>query len=256
MLSLERKNHILKLLDEKSAVTVGELAESLEVSEVSIRKILNGLARQGLLRRTRGGAVSMSVPARESDLRAKEKTNTRQKKAIAARAYDFVSDYSSLYLDAGTTTLELVRLIGNGSKRNLTVVSNAFNIAAGFMDSPDLEIILTGGGLRHGVGSCVGPIAEQAVASLCFDMAFIAANHVSLQNGATTPSLAEARIKRLSAERAAKKILLCDSSKFSGSASLACIAPLKFFDLVITDDGLSETLRSEMLKAKINLICA
>ncbi|MDR1934864.1 MAG: DeoR/GlpR family DNA-binding transcription regulator, partial [Candidatus Accumulibacter sp.] len=222
---------------------------------VTVRKMLNELARKGALRRTHGGAVSLSVPVRETDLRTKEKTNIRQKRAIARAAFDLIKDYESVFLDAGSTTIELARLIGNGGKRNVTVITNALNIALALLDSPDIAVVVAGGQLRHDVGSCVGPLAEQAVGSLSFDTAFIGANNVSLEHGATTPQIVEVQFKRVAARAAARRFLLCDSSKFSG-ASMMKICPLEEFSAVITDSDLSPAVRNDLNQAGIPLILA
>lgn len=253
MLTVEKKNIILKLIDEHSVVSVSNLTELLNVSEVTVRKMLNNLARQGALRRTRGGAVSLSVAVRESDLRTKERTNVNKKKAIARKAFELIEDNETIFLDAGSTTLELGKKIRNGDKRNITVVTNALNIALELLDSYDIEVIVIGGHLRHGVVSCVGPLAEQAIASLYFDKAFIGANNVSLRHGATTPKLAEGQFKHDATKAAGKKFLLCGSSKF-GSASMAKICPIEDFDAVITDSDLPAKMRNELGKAGVNLI--
>lgn len=151
--------------------------------------MFNGLARQGLLRRTRGGAVSLALPVREIDLRSKQKANIRQKRYIAAKGLEFIRDSDNIYINAGTTTLELARLLKNENFRNLTVVTTALHIAAELLGSPKIELILTGGAIRPGVGSCVGPVAEAAIAALSFDAAFLGANHVSISQGALTLNL-------------------------------------------------------------------
>lgn len=255
MLALERKNIILQLLSEQSAVSVSSLTQMFNVSEITVRKILNNLAEEGLLRRTNGGAVSLSVPVRESDLRTKEKTNSSQKKSIAQKAYGLVEDYDNIFLDSGTTTLELARLIKDGKKRNIRLITNALNIATELLDSPDIEVLLIGGRIRRNVLSCVGPLAERTVSLLGFDKAFLGASNVSVPYGVTTPKIAEAQIKQsviLSAEQA---ILLCDSSKFGG-ASLVKICDLEEFDAIITDNGLPGKTREEFSQAGIALILA
>jgi DeoR/GlpR family transcriptional regulator of sugar metabolism len=253
MLNIERKNLILEMLCAKQSVTVAELAAALGVSIVTVRKMLTALDRQGLLRRTRGGAVSAAMPFRELALTDKLNEARREKQAIATRAYDLIEDQESLYLDAGSTTLELARLIKKGPKRKLTLATNAINLVTELLDAPDLRVVLTGGELRHSVVSCIGPLAEAAIQGLHFDKAFIAANHVSLSFGPSTPVPAEAQVKRSAIEAASAAYLLCDSSKFGG-ASLVRIAPLSAFAAVISDSGLNEGHRHEFARAGIPLL--
>jgi DeoR/GlpR family transcriptional regulator of sugar metabolism len=255
MLSVERKNMILEMVKTKQAVTVAELAAALNVSIVTVRKMLTLLDRQGLLRRTRGGAVSTAMPFRESAVADKLNEAKKEKQAIAARAYNLIEDRETVYLDAGTTTLELARLIKTGPKRNLTLVTNAINLVSEFLDMPDIQVVLTGGELRHSVISCVGPMAETAIRGLHFDKAFIAANNVTLGFGPSTPVPVEAQVKRTAIESASAAYLLCDSSKF-GAASLVSIAPLTAFAAIITDSGLDEAYRMEFTRAGLHLILA
>ncbi|GHT48365.1 DeoR family transcriptional regulator [Spirochaetia bacterium] len=255
MLYLERQNKILRLLDENMSVSVNDLVQKLKVSSVTVRKMLGAMARQGLLQRTRGGAVSYAMSFRELSFLDKTNTNVSEKKAIAKVAYAMINDQETIYLDAGTTTHELVRLIKNGKKRNLVVVTDAMNIASELLYAHDINLILSGGELRPGVISCVGPIAEQALEALHFDKTFLGANNVSLKFGASTPNLLEARMKICAIKNSEKTYLLCDSSKFAG-ASMAKICPLDTFNAIITDNHLETKIRSEFKKAKIKLIIA
>lgn len=255
MLHLERKNLILKLVNERSAVSVADLTNVLDVSEVTIRKMLNTLARQGALRRTHGGAVSLSVPVREHDQKSKERTNTAQKRAIARAAYTLINPQDTVFLDAGSTTLELMRQIRDGSTRDITVVTNALNLAMELQETPDIALIVIGGELRHGMGSCIGSLAQTAIRSLCFDKAFIAANHISLEYGATTPNPSEGLLKLEAVNAATNAYLLCDSSKFSG-ASLTRVCPLARFTAVITDNELDPHMASALRELSIPLVLA
>lgn len=255
MLTVERKNLILKILDEQSSVSVAELSKILKVSEVTVRKILNDLDKQRVLHRTRGGAVSLSVAMRESDEREKERQNIPEKKAIAKLAYGLIEDSDTVYLDAGSTTLELVKLIRNGSKRNLIVVTNALNIAMELIDSYDIQLVFIGGTVRHKIMSCVGALAENAVRSMCFDKVFMGMNSVCLEMGVTTPNLNEAQIKLQVIESAKDAVLICDASKF-GKVSMARICPLNRFSSVITDWHISKDLAKEIKDANVNLVVA
>lgn len=253
MLTTERKTTILHILDEHSSVTVNRLTETLGVSEVTVRKMLNNMARKGLLRRTHGGATSLSAPVREYDMQAKEKSHTREKKDIARAAFECINDYDAVFLDAGTTTLELARLIRNERKRNITIITNAVNIAMELLDARDIEVMVIGGSLRHDVISCVGPAAEAMVDNLVFDKAFMGANNVSPEHGATTPDQTEASFKRRVSAAAREVFLLCDASKFTGS-SMSRIRPVQDFTGIITDNSLSQPHREALRAAGANLI--
>lgn len=255
MLTIERKNLILKMVDENTSVTVSELTQVLGVSEVTIRKMLSTLDKQGLLRRTRGGAVSLHMAVREADEREKEKTNIKEKKAIAKIAYGMINDSDTVFLDAGSTTLELVKLIRNGNKRDITVVTNALNIAYELISSYDIQVVLIGGLLRHKIMSCVGGITEGTLANMYFDKVFLGANSVDLERGVTTPNLYEAQVKQGMIKSGKKTILICDSSKF-GLTTMAKICSLDTFDTVITDWNLGDKEQKKILDAGVNMILA
>ena len=255
MMTVERKNMILKMLDEQSSVSVTELSGKLAVSEVTVRKMLNDLDKQGCLRRTRGGAVSLSVALRESGEREKERQNIREKKAIARLAYDLIDDADTIYLDAGSTTLEIVKLIRNGNKRNIVVVTNTLNIVTELIDSYDINLVFIGGNVRHKIMSCVGPLAERAVEGMCFDKVFMGTNSLCLEMGVTTPNLTGAQIKRKVIEVSRQAILVCDATKF-GKVTMARICPLDRFSSIITDWRIPRALAKEILDANVHLVIA
>ncbi|TCL71632.1 DeoR family transcriptional regulator [Hydrogenispora ethanolica] len=234
ILSEERKRAILDILQEKPAVSVGELSDIFNVSDVTIRKVLKELDGFGYLKRTRGGAVSLSNSMREFEEKEKEKRNIREKKAIARCAYDYIRDGDTAFFDAGSTTLELIRLIKNGNKRNIVVVTNAINLAVEMIDAEDIELILIGGNVRHRILSCVGGITEKAIEGLFFDKVFLGTNSFDIEHGITTPNIYEAQVKQCMLRSAKQKILLTDSSKFH-ETSLAKVCPVTSIDLMITD---------------------
>lgn len=239
MLTAERKRHILELLQEKDSVSVAELSASFNVSEVTIRKILNELDGYGYLKRTRGGAVSLSTSNSEFEEKEKEKTNIDEKKAAAREAYNYIEDGDTIFLDAGSTTLELVRLIKNGNKRNIVIVTNAINIAYEMTDAEDIDLILIGGCVRHRILSCVGSIAERAIEGLYFDKLFLGANSIDIVHGVTTPNIYEAQVKQRMLKSTKEVILISDYSKF-GKISLSKICPVEAINHLITDSKTPE----------------
>ena len=126
----ERKEYILRQLEEKATVTVTELSEALALSEVSIRKLLMTMEQEGTLRRTWGGAACAHGSLREFSHQEKLTRHLEEKKAIARAAYDCITDGEAVFLDCGTTTIQLAHLIIEGPKRNILVCTNAINIAA------------------------------------------------------------------------------------------------------------------------------
>src|SRR5688572_24549599 len=211
MFAEERKQQILAALRRAPAVRAAELGRTLRTSLASIRRDLADLERSGLLKRTHGGAISNSLAASEPSLAQKEDQYQAEKAAIARLAASLVQPGDTVFLDAGSTTRQIARELRH--HRNVTVVTNALNVA-GELTSSDLDVILTGGQLRRGVLSQVGPIAEQTIAGLHVDKLFLAANGIDLAKGVTTPNVAEARTKHAMVENAREVILVADHSKF------------------------------------------
>lgn len=254
MLTEERKKWILNRVNEQTSVSVAELSDSLQVSEVTVRKLLNQLDEEGYLKRTRGGAISMTGTIKEFAQKEKEKKNIAEKRQIAQLAYQLIQDGDSVCLDAGSTTLELARLIKNGNKKNLVVVTNAINIALELVDAEDTELILIGGSVRHRIQSCVGYIAQNALDHLNFKKFFLGSNGISLEGDVTTPNECEAQMKRAMLEKAQEVYLVADSSKYE-YVTLTKICSLSDITGIITDENISdeylEIIREKFKNLKI-----
>lgn len=235
MLSEERQRAILDLLGRDGRVLVGDLAKHFHTSQVTIRKDLEILQANGRIHRTHGGALSVRESALEDPtLREKEKLHSTEKAQIAAAAVRLISEGQVIVLDSGTTTTAIGRALRDF--KNLTVVTNALNIAAELSGS-DVEVILTGGNLRKNSFSLVGPLAEDTLHRLNADILFLGVDGFDVDHGLSTPNLLEARVNRAMMEMAKTTIAVCDSSKF-GKRSLSLIAPPTAIQRVITDNGI------------------
>ncbi|MDR2869214.1 MAG: hypothetical protein LBV04_02070, partial [Deferribacteraceae bacterium] len=160
-----------------------------------------------------------------------------------------------VFLDAGSTTLELAKLIREGGKRELTVITNAFNIAGELLDEWDINIFFVGGMVRHNVLACVGKSAESYLREFYPNKAFIGTNGFSAEKGVTTHNPTEAQIKIEVLNAAEERILLCDSSKY-GKYAMGRVAPLSKFTKIISDTNLSENDQREIEATGTNLIMA
>jgi DeoR family transcriptional regulator of aga operon len=250
LLNEERRRAILEIVNRESRVLVLDLAKRFETSQVTIRKDLEALHAHGLIHRTHGGAL----PAREGaledpTLREKEKLHHQEKLRIAEAAAAMVQEGQVLILDSGTTTTEIARAMRNF--RNLTIVTNAVNIAAE-LSGTAVEVILTGGTLRKNSFSLVGPIAEETLHRLHADVLFLGVDGFDVQYGLSTPNLLEAKVNRVMVEIAKRKVAVCDSSKF-GRRSLSLIAPPAALDAVITDRSVPKSDLRALKKAGIEV---
>ncbi len=253
MLIEDRKSNIIKILEERSSVTVAELSELLEISEVSVRKLLAAMEQNGQLKRTWGGAVSMQGSLGEFSHDEKVPRNLQEKKCIAQAAYDCINDKEAIFLDAGTTTAEIARIIRNGGKKDLVVGTNALNVAQELVGTRDISVILIGGELRYNILSCVGSLAEEELNRLFFDKGFISGDHLTIANGFTTPTLVEANIKRQMIKACKSYYCVLDSSKF-GDDSLVSIAPTHQLDGLITDWRAPQKFLDELREKGVHVI--
>ena len=222
MLNEERRRAIIEILERDGRVLVTDMARKFDTSQVTIRKDLEVLHAHGLVHRTHGGAL----PAREGaledpTLREKEKLHRKEKLRIAAAAAAQVKEGQVVILDSGTTTTAIARALRNF--HNITIITNALNIAAELTGAP-VEVILTGGTLRKNSFSLVGPIAEETLRRLNADILFLGVDGFDVHYGLSTPNLLEAKVNRVMVEIAKRTVAVCDSSKF-GRRSLSLIVP-------------------------------
>ncbi|MCW2875593.1 MAG: DeoR family transcriptional regulator [Streptomyces oryziradicis] len=238
MYAPERQQEILRLARDRGRVEVPALAEEFDVTPETVRRDLKALDRAGLIRRVHGGAIPAGRLDFEPDLNEREATAADEKDRIARAALaELPADGTgSILLDAGTTTARLATALPLDSR--FTVVTHALPTAARLAEFPELTLHLVGGRLRHRTRAAVDAWALRAYSEINADVAFIAANGFSLEEGLTTPDLAEAAVKRAIIGAARRVVLLADSTK-SGKAHFARFGALSDVDLLITDDGLS-----------------
>lgn len=250
VLNEERRRAIIELLKRDGRVLVADLALHFDTSQVTIRKDLEALHANGTALRTHGGALPAHDGALEDPtLREKEKLHRKEKLHIAAAAARLVSEGQVVILDSGTTTTAIARALR--SFRNLTIVTNAVNIAAELVGA-SVEVILTGGTLRKNSFSLVGPIAEETLQHLTADVLFLGVDGFDVHFGLSTPNLLEAKVNRAMVEAAKRTIAVCDSSKF-GRRSLSLILPPSGLHEVITDRGIPKADLQALKKGGIEV---
>ncbi|UUZ85072.1 DeoR/GlpR family DNA-binding transcription regulator [Paenibacillus sp. P26] len=241
MFEEERKAKIMERLSIHSRVDVQELIRVLGVSESTVRRDLKELEEAKPLKRTHGGAVSLSSVNFEPSFTEKEIRFQEEKKAIAKKAAEFIRDGDTILLDSGTTTQCLVRELKAFNR--LTVVTNSVNFAYELQNHSGIELMLLGGTLRKGVLSLVGPFTDHCLGMIHVDKAFVAANGISVKQGLTTPNFDEAQVKRHMIGSAKTVFLLADHSKVD-EVSFASFGRLQDIHVFITDDKAPESFIS------------
>jgi DeoR/GlpR family transcriptional regulator of sugar metabolism len=211
-------------------VGVADLASAVGTSEVTIRRDLEQLASLGVLRRVRGGAVSL-LQGEEPPFAMRELQATEAKRRIAAAVGELIADGETVVVDSGTTGLEIARVLAG---RRLTAMPLSLQ-AANVLAAPPTRVVLPGGEVRPVELTATGPLAEIGVQALRFDTALITCCGFSVAAGLTAYDLADAAVKRASIGAANRIVLAADSSKF-GRSAMAVICPLQCIDVLVTDD--------------------
>ncbi|MFI2609115.1 DeoR/GlpR family DNA-binding transcription regulator [Kitasatospora sp. NPDC018619] len=233
MLKADRTSRILAHLTEAGSADVHELAGLLRVSPATVRRDLQDLHDQGLLQRTRGGAVTGAVNL-ELPLRHKHGTRQAEKRRIALVADRLVPDGAVVGLTGGTTTSELARVLAE--RGGITIVTNAVNIAAELIVRPDVRLVVVGGIARTTSYELVGPAADRMLAQYHLDLAFIGVDGLTAHEGCTTHDEMEAQTDRAFLRSSARSVVLADSSKI-GRVTFARICPLSEVHELVTDTG-------------------
>jgi DeoR family transcriptional regulator of aga operon len=234
--TVDRRKMILNLLTEEGKVFVNELSRRFSVSEVTIRNDLDQLEKKNLLIRARGGAmVSNNVVSFDQRISEKNKLNLKEKIRIGTKAAGLVREGDTIILDSGTTTSEVAKNLEG--VRDLTVITNALNIANILINFPNLNLIIPGGMLRKTSLSLVGPIAERSLRGLYVDKLIMGVDGFDTRTGIYTPNVEEAHINNLMISIARQVILVTDSSKFNRK-SLAFICSTDQINQVVTDSGI------------------
>lgn len=238
MLAIERQKRIIQLLMKNNSMSVRQLCDLLEASEATIRRDLTLLEQESKLARTHGGAsINDSIQLMyEESFNQKELIASNEKRRIAKRAFEMIQPNDSILLDAGTTTLEVARFIGN-SDLHITVVTNATTISTVISNNKHVELYVIGGKVRLNTLATVGAFGVEMLKRFNVQKAFVGVNGITIENGLTTPDFEEAEIKRTMLNIANQRIIVADSSKFQKVATCQ-IAPISMVDRIITDDRL------------------
>ena len=245
MLALLRRKQILEHLQAKGGVRLTELSEALSVSEMTIRRDLDALQKDGLIERVHGGAVLAQYGTDEPGFEKKVQREQEEKAAIAERAAALVKPGSAVALSAGTTTCALATRLS--ACEGLTVVTNSMNVWNELQKSggKGTTVILTGGEFRTPSDALVGPTADASIRSLYFDVLFLGVHGLDPVAGLTTPNISEAETNRTFIARCRRLVVVADHTKWRTTA-LCTMADLSDVDTLVTDDGLPEEARRNL----------
>jgi DeoR family fructose operon transcriptional repressor len=251
--NLVRQRKLADLIAESGECSIEQLARELGVSDMTIRRDLEVLSRNGKVIRTHGGAVRAERVSFEFEFLKRSEENQAAKEAIARLAATKVKDGQSVLLDSGTTTLTLA--VELRSKQNLTVVTTALPIASALQFCPQIEMLLLGGYVRASSPDLGGALTESNLETLCADVAFIGTYGIDSKGAVyqNTPEVARLVSKMV---KAAKDVyVVADSSKFNKSA-LCRFGRLQDYTGLITDRGADSKFVAALKKKGIQVLLA
>lgn len=250
MIPLERQRQILQFINSNGIASINFLAEQMKVSHMTIRRDIQKLEREGKVSSVAGGVQSLERLTRELTYKDKSLLFHEQKGHIGMAAAKLVPPNTSIYLDAGTTTLEIAYNIVQ--RNDILVVTNDFMIATFLSNSAQCELIHIGGKVCKENLSTVGTLAAEFFKNISIDIAFISTSSWNLK-GLTTPNENKIPVKRAIMEASKKNVLVTDSSKY-GKFATFFISPLTVFNTILCDNNLTENAKERIENLDIELI--
>lgn len=248
LLPAQRRQEILRAVRNGTA-HVSELAESFGVSEMTVRRDLGALARDGKLERVHGGAVDAGTEPGFSQIEV-ERFDIKDRLGRAAAA--MVQDGMTVMIDIGTSTLQMARHLHG---RKITVVTTNLAVVEELLPDPDIELVLPGGIVRRNYRSLVGVLAEDSLRQIKSDILFLGTSGVDLEIGVWDTTMVEVPIKRLMIAGANEVVLIADAAKFSMTGMVRVCGP-ESLSHIVTDAPLPASARSAVDAAGIEVTVA
>ena len=250
--TVERRRIILEELNRNKQVSTMELGKRFGVSVVTMRKDLHYLENRKLLIRSRGGAMLPVKVGDDLPVDQRKVLNLSQKKSIASAARSLIRPGDTIILDSGTTLMELARQLKD--IHDLTVITNALDIAMTVSEFDDIKIIVPGGIFRKRSYSLIGVNAVENFHMYRADKYFLSADGLT-REGVFTSNLEEGQIAKLIMSNARENVVLMDSSKF-GRMGIINFAPLNKIHTLVTDKNISQDYDELLSASGTRVICA
>lgn len=250
MLAIERKNAILAKLSMEGKVLVSDLSREYGVTEETIRRDLEKLEKEGLAKKTYGGAVKNDNFNIDLPFHVRKQTNVESKQYIASVIGSMINDGDYIMLDSSTTALNVIKSIMH--KKKITLITNSIEILLELSNKPDWTVISTGGTLKEGGLSLLGYQAERMVSSFHVDMAICSCKGMDSSIGVTDSNERDAEIKKAFYKSAKKRILALDSSKFD-KTSFVKVCDISDIDIIVTEKKTSDVWAERLRQAGVEI---
>lgn len=230
MLTNERQKVIIDLLKEKRTIKIQEIVDVTNASESTIRRDLTELENEGKLKRIHGGATMLGGKFHEPSILDKTAKNIHEKQLIAKKASSLIQESDCVFLDAGTTTLQMIPYLED---KKVIVVTNGLTHVEKLVEH-GITTYLTGGYVKGKTGALVGPQTIDSIENYRFDKCFLGVNGFDLTFGYTTPDPEEAAVKRSASEYAKDTYILADGTKYE-EVSFSNIGALDMATLITSE---------------------
>jgi DeoR/GlpR family transcriptional regulator of sugar metabolism len=252
MHAVDRRHRILERVAAEQTIHVVDLARELDVSEMTIRRDIRRLERDGFLRQTYGGATAHVTRSFDVSFNARALQHPREKRLIGIAALELIGDARLVYLGIGTTAEQVARYLP--ARDDLSVVTASLPIASLLGTRPVAVTVLGGRVLRDEL-HCVGPIAVRALERFRFDLAIVGAAGLSKRWGLTELTDEEAEVQRTAIDRAGRVVVIADGSKL-GAVTAAVVAPIDGMDVLVTDPSAPAAALDELAAAGMEIVVA
>lgn len=251
MLAIERKNQILAKLIMDGKVLVSDLSREYGVTEETIRRDLEKLEKEGLAKKTYGGAVRVDNLNADIPFYVRKQTNVESKQYIASIIGSMINDGDYLMLDSSTTALYVIKHILH--KKKITLITNSIEILLELSNKSGWTIISTGGTLKEGGLSLLGYQAERMISNFHVDMAICSCKGIDSTNGISDSNEQDAEIKKAFFRNAKKRVLAVDSTKFDKS-SFVKICDISDVDMIVTEKRPSDYWLENLKSANVEVL--
>ncbi len=246
----DRHEYILKKLKENNKVSIADLCDEMNVSNVTIRKDLKVLEDKNLLFRIKGGASMNNPYAIDRPILVKETINSEEKNKIARAAVEMIEDNDSILIGSGTTAYAVARHLSPNHR--LTVITPALKVALELCNKPNIEVLQLGGLIRPNSSSVAGQYAMRILDDVSCGILFLGVDGIDLEFGITISNLTEATLNQKMLHTSQKVVVLADSTKF-GRRGLGKVCNLEDVDYIITDQGTSRKYITALEEAGIKV---
>ena len=250
MLAIERRNKTIEILQREKRVVVSNLSSLFNVTEETIRRDLEKLEKEGIAKKTYGGAILNESLYVDLPYTVRKKANVSNKQYIARVISSLIEDGDHIMLDGSSTAVYIAKYLKD--KKNLTIITNSLEILLELSDVVGWKILSTGGSLKEGALALYGYQAEKMIGSYHVDKAIISCKGMDLEKGITDSNEADANIKKLMLDSANVKILAVDKSKFD-KISFTKIIDLSELDILVTDQEMNEAWKQKLSPFDIKL---